>query len=76
MIADIMSPEGIAVVLVAIGVLFGMKRLPEMARSIGRAKGELQKGLREGEALIKGDSDADPPTSTPSSITEDDPPPS
>ena len=29
-------------------VLFGAKKIPEIARSIGRAKGEFKKGLEEG----------------------------
>jgi len=29
-------------------VLFGANKLPEMARSLGRAQGEFRKGLREG----------------------------
>lgn len=39
-------PE-VVVILVIVLVLFGAKRLPELARSIGRAAGELRKGLRE-----------------------------
>ena len=38
------------VMLVVMGlVLFGAKRLPEMARSLGQAQGEFRKGLREGQ---------------------------
>ena len=38
------------VMLVVLGlVLFGAKRLPEMARSLGQAQGEFRKGLREGQ---------------------------
>jgi sec-independent protein translocase protein TatA len=35
------------VALVAI-VIFGGAKIPELARSLGRAKGEFQKGLSEG----------------------------
>jgi len=38
------------VVLVVLLVLFGAKRLPELARSLGSSVKELQKGLEEGVA--------------------------
>jgi len=37
------------VVLIGI-VIFGGSKIPELARSLGRAKGEFQKGLSEGDA--------------------------
>jgi len=43
-----MGPEWIVVGIVAVVVLFGAKKLPEMARSVGRAQGEFKKGLKEG----------------------------
>ena len=44
-----MDPINVVVVgLLAVAVLLGSKKLPEMARSIGRAQGEFKKGLREG----------------------------
>ena len=33
--------------------LFGSKKLPELARSLGKAKGEFKKGCEEGEKLLK-----------------------
>jgi len=39
-------------------VLFGGSQLPKLARNLGRAKGELQKGLDEGhEDASSGDDD-------------------
>ena len=38
------------VVLVVLLVLFGAKRLPELARSLGSSVKELQKGLEDGLA--------------------------
>jgi sec-independent protein translocase protein TatA len=32
-------------------VIFGGSRLPDIARNLGRAQGELKKGLLEGSAL-------------------------
>jgi sec-independent protein translocase protein TatA len=43
-----MGPEWIVVGVIAIVVIFGAKKLPEMARSVGRAQGEFKKGLKEG----------------------------
>ena len=40
----------LAIVLVIFVVLFGAKKIPELARSIGKAKGEFKKGLKEGES--------------------------
>jgi sec-independent protein translocase protein TatA len=43
------GPWQILICLVLIAVLFGAKRIPDLARSIGKAKGEFKKGLLEGE---------------------------
>jgi sec-independent protein translocase protein TatA len=40
-------PEMI-VILIVLLVLFGAKRLPDLARSLGSSVKELQKGLEEG----------------------------
>ena len=39
----------ILIVVLIVAVLFGAKKIPELARSIGKAKGEFKKGLIEGE---------------------------
>jgi len=38
------------IILVIILLLFGAKKLPEMARSIGKSSGEFKKGLAEGDS--------------------------
>ena len=43
-----LGPAEIGLVVVAIVILFGAKRLPELARSIGTSARELRRGL-EGE---------------------------
>jgi sec-independent protein translocase protein TatA len=48
MIAEIFSPD-ILIVLVVIALLFGGSQLPKLARSLGSAKGEFEKGMKEGE---------------------------
>ena len=37
------------VILVIVALLFGGSKLPKLARSLGSAKGEFEKGLKEGE---------------------------
>jgi sec-independent protein translocase protein TatA len=44
-----LGPGEILLIVAAIAVLFGAKRLPEIARSLGRARSEFLEGLREGE---------------------------
>lgn len=48
------------VILFAVGIfLFGAKRLPELARNAGRAKGEFQQGLRDVSNPSKAEIDMD-----------------
>lgn len=39
----------ILIVVVVIALLFGANKIPQIARSLGKAKGEFKKGLAEGE---------------------------
>ena len=47
------GPWQILIVALVIVVLFGSTKLPELARSLGKATGEFKKGCEEGEKLIK-----------------------
>lgn len=40
-------PE-LIIILVILLLLFGAKKLPELARSVGQSAGELQKGFKDG----------------------------
>jgi sec-independent protein translocase protein TatA len=48
------GPE-IWIIILLVVVLFGGKRLPNIARNLGKAKSELKKGLAEGAAEAKKD---------------------
>ena len=52
------GPWELAIIVVVIVALFGAKKIPELARSIGKAKGEFQKGLKEGAQDESGKTDA------------------
>jgi len=41
------------IILGVIALLFGGAKLPKLARSLGSAKGEFEKGLKEGEKASK-----------------------
>ena len=43
------GPVQLLICVVLIALLFGGKKIPELARSLGKAKGEFKKGLSEGE---------------------------
>lgn len=42
--------QELVIILVIIVILFGSTKLPELARSIGRAKKEFKEGMNEGGA--------------------------
>lgn len=44
------SPLSIILILVIVVLLFGSKKIPDLARSLGKAKGEFKKGIAEGAA--------------------------
>ena len=43
------GPWQIVICIIVIALLFGGKKIPELARALGNAKGEFSKGLKEGE---------------------------
>ena len=46
------GPWQILLVIVGLVLVFGSKKLPELARALGKAKGEFKKGTAEDEALL------------------------
>ena len=49
--------------IIAIVVIFGATKLPEIARNLGRSSNEFKKGLKEGAADL--DTPPKPPEATP-----------
>ena len=45
-LAEIIGPD-LLILLVIVGLLFGGSQLPKLARSLGSAKAEFERGLRE-----------------------------
>ena len=54
------GPWQIVLLLVVIVLLFGGKKLPEIARALGKATGEFKKGTEEGEQLLNEGKDKEP----------------
>jgi TatA/E family protein of Tat protein translocase len=48
-LAEIFGMDGIIVVLIIVLVLFAGPQIPKLARSLGAAKGEFEKGLSDGK---------------------------
>tara|TARA_A100001037_G_C14957631_1_gene547931 strand:+ start:576 stop:848 length:273 start_codon:yes stop_codon:yes gene_type:complete len=51
------SSSEMLIILLIFVVFFGVERLPKLARSLGTAKGEFQKGLQDSRAVTEGDLD-------------------
>jgi Sec-independent protein translocase protein TatA len=47
MLAEIFGVDGIIVLVVVLAVLFGGAAIPKLARNLGSAKNEFEKGLKE-----------------------------
>ncbi len=54
MFAEILGLDSIVVVAIIVLVI-GASRLPKIARSVGQAKGEFEKGLKEGSVTAETD---------------------
>jgi sec-independent protein translocase protein TatA len=45
--------EIIVIAIIAVILIFGVKKIPELARTFGKAKGEFEKGKIESEKELK-----------------------
>jgi sec-independent protein translocase protein TatA len=50
-------------IVLAVAVVFGASKLPDIARNLGRSSGEFKKGLKEGNE-VPDDMENTPPSST------------
>jgi sec-independent protein translocase protein TatA len=51
LLAEILGPDGLIVVaILAVVLLFGGRKLPELARGLGSASREFKKGIAAGDA--------------------------
>jgi sec-independent protein translocase protein TatA len=51
--AGIGMTEIVFIIIAAAILIFGAKKIPELARTLGRAKGEFEKGKLESEKELK-----------------------
>jgi len=55
----VLGTQELLIVGIVVLVMFGGSQIPKLARNLGRAQKELQKGLAEGQAEVDGDTDTD-----------------
>ncbi len=61
MLADIFGVDGVIVLIVVLAVLFGGSAIPKLARNLGSARSEFEKGLRESAPAKEAEEDATAP---------------
>ena len=49
--AEVFGVDGIIVVIVVLALLFGGAAIPKLARSLGSAKNQFEKGMEEGKKV-------------------------
>jgi TatA/E family protein of Tat protein translocase len=49
MLAEVFGMDGIIVLIVVVVLLFGGAAIPKLARNLGSAKNEFEKGLQDGK---------------------------
>jgi TatA/E family protein of Tat protein translocase len=57
MLAEIASTDVVLIVVVVAILIFGSAKIPKIARGLGSAKSEFEKGLKEGNTSSDGSTD-------------------
>ena len=80
MLADIFGVDGVIVLIVVVVLLFGGAAIPKLARNLGSAKNEFEKGLSDGKKASSGTNlagsngtaaAADAPAPSPTPVADD-----
>ena len=64
MLGEIFGVDGVIVLVVVLVLLFGGAAIPKLARNLGSAKTEFEKGLKQAKEMKSTDSSTDKPTET------------
>jgi Sec-independent protein translocase protein TatA len=64
MLADIFGPDLLIVAIVLVVLLFGGAAIPKLARNLGSAKNQFEKGMDEGKAAGTTSAATDAPAPT------------
>ena len=64
MLSEIFGPDLLIVIIIIAIVIFGGAAIPKMARSLGSAKTEFEKGLKDGAKDDETTESTEDPTST------------
>jgi Sec-independent protein translocase protein TatA len=71
MLADIFGPDLLIVAIVLVVLLFGGAAIPKLARNLGSAKNQFEKGMEEGKTAGTAPSSTSAATDTPAPSAEE-----
>ena len=71
MLADIFGPDLLIVAIVLVVLLFGGAAIPKLARNLGSAKNQFEKGMEEGKSGTTSSGTASAASDTPAPSAEE-----
>ena len=71
MLADIFGPDLLIVAIVLVVLLFGGAAIPKLARNLGSAKNQFEKGMEEGKSGTTSNGTASAASDTPAPSAEE-----